>query len=566
MLLPKFFTTLKAYDQKQFLADLGAGAVVGIVAIPLAIAFAIASGVSPDRGLITAIVAGVLVSVFGGSRVQIAGPTGAFIVVVYAIVAQHGVDGLLIATFMAGLILIAMGLSRLGGIIKFIPHPVTVGFTSGIAVLIATSQIKDALGLHPGTLPADFTGKIALMAKHLDQINLYAVMITLATVALLLASARWMKKIPGALLTLVVITALVASLKIPVTTIGSLFPDFGHGLPAPVPMNLSFERIRGLLPSAFTIALLGAIESLLSAVVADGMIGGRHRSNMELIAQGMANVASPLFGGIPATGAIARTATNVRAGGRTPMAGIVHSVVLLLVLLVAAPAAKLIPMAALAGVLFMTAYHMSEWRSFLVVLRGGWGEASVLLLTFTLTVFFDLTLGIQVGLLLATVLFIRNLAGVTRVEVIKREVDERLLDPDDSWYRTHAPKRLDIPRSIDVFDVDGPFFFGISHKFEEAVSRTGSHARIRLVNLHHVPMIDATGIQSLRQLYRRLKARKVRLILSGITPATRKIFDRNRLSEEIGPENLHHHFHDALAFGRKCVSARKGTRPVALAK
>lgn len=551
MLKPKLFTTLRQYDRHQFVADLGAGVVVGIVAIPLAIAFAIASGVSPDRGLITAIAAGLIVSILGGSRVQIAGPTGAFIVVVYAIVARHGLDGLLIATFMAGLILILMGLTRLGGIIKFIPHPVTVGFTTGIAVLIATSQIKDALGLHPGTLPADFIGKIGLLTRHLDQVSPATVGVTLVSLLLLLLSARYVRRIPGALLTLIVISLAVHLLRLPVATIGTLFPDFGHGLPAPVAVPLSFERIRELVPPAFTIALLGAIESLLSAVVADGMIGGRHRSNMELVAQGVANVVSPLLGGIPATGAIARTATNVRSGGRTPVAGIVHALVLAVVLFVAAPLAKHIPMAALAAVLFMTAYHMSEWRSFLMIARSGLGEATVLLLTFTLTVFFDLTLGIQVGLLMATVLFIRNLAGVTHVHQIRREVDERLLDPDDGWYRHHAPRRLSIPRHLEVFDVDGPFFFGIGHKFEETVNRTGDRTRVRLVNLHHVPMIDASGIESLRQLHGRLKAKGVHLVLSGITAQVRKTLDRHRLTETLGRENLFLHFHDALAWARK---------------
>ncbi len=427
---------MRGYTRAQFLADLSAGIIVGIVALPLAIAFAIASGVAPERGLYTAIIAGFLVSALGGSRVQIGGPTGAFIVIVYGIVQQYGLDGLLLAGMMAGVILIVFGLARLGGAIKFIPYPVVVGFTSGIAIVILSSQVKDLLGLRMGAIPANFVAKWHAYGTHFSVLNPWAVAVALLSLGIIVLWPRVSRRIPGPFVALVVVTALVTIFKIPVETIGSRFGEIHAGLPLPTLPHVTLARLATLIGPAFTIAILAAVESLLSAVVADGMIGGRHRSNMELVAQGVANIVSPLFGGIPATGAIARTATNVKNGGRTPVAGMIHALTLLLITLFFGRWAALIPMAALAGILVIVSYHMCEWRTFRALLRSPRGDVLVLLVTFLLTVFIDLTAAIEVGMVLAAFLFMKQMAAVTQVTMV-----ESMDDNGDTIEGTAAPAR-----------------------------------------------------------------------------------------------------------------------------
>src|SRR6478752_4235702 len=422
MLVPKLFTTLKGYSRAQLVADVTAGVIVGIVALPLAIAFAIASGVTPDRGLWTAIVAGFLISALGGSRVQIGGPTGAFVVIVYGIVQKYGVDGLTVATFMAGVLLVVMGAAKLGNMIKFIPHPVVTGFPSGIAVIIFSSQVKDLFGLRMGAVPAEFLAKWESFAEHASVPTPAAAGVAALTLAIIVVWPRISRRVPGPFVALIVATAATALLHLPVETIGSRFGSLNASFPHPQVPHLSVAEVTSLVGPAFTIAMLAAIESLLSAVVADGMIGGRHRPNMELVAQGVANIASPLFGGIPATGAIARTATNVKNGGRTPVAGIVHALTLLVITVAAGRWAAYIPMATLAAILVVVSYHMSEWRTFLAELRSPKSDVAVLLTTFLLTVLIDLTVAISVGMVLAAFLFIRRMATVTNVSVITREI------------------------------------------------------------------------------------------------------------------------------------------------
>src|SRR5688500_5645004 len=451
MLVPKLFSTLKGYDRAQFSADLSAGVIVGIVALPLAIAFAIASGVSPERGLITAIVAGFLISALGGSRVQIGGPTGAFVVIIYGIVQKYGLEGLTVATLMAGVMLVAMGLARLGSVIKFVPTPLVTGFTSGIAVIIFSSQVKDFLGLRMGDVPANFIEKIVAYSENVRYVNVQAVGLGVLAVAIILLCPRVSRKIPGPCVALLVTTALAYYAKLDVETISSRFGPLTATIPAPVFPRLGVEELTALVAPAFSIALLGAVESLLSAVVADGMIGSRHRANMELVAQGVANIASPLFGGIPATGAIARTATNVKNGGRTPVAGMAHAVTLLIITLFFGRLVFYIPFAALAAILTVVAYHMSEWRAFRAELSAPRSDAAVLVVTFALTVAVDLTVAIQVGMVLAAFLFMRRMAEVTNVQMITREfkdeVEGQEVDPN-------AASRRDIPPGVVVFEIN----------------------------------------------------------------------------------------------------------------
>src|SRR5450755_92119 len=453
MFRPKLFDTLKNYSSQQFGKDLMAGFIVGIVALPLAIAFAIASGVSPEKGLFTAIIGGFIISALGGSRVQIGGPTGAFIVIVYGIVQQYGVPSLIIATFMAGIMLIIMGVARLGAIIKFIPHPLIIGFTSGIALIIFSSEIKDLLGLDIGTLPGGFLEKWKFYFENLHTINVASLVIGITTICIIVLWPKLNRRIPGSLIALLVITALVEIFDIHVETIGSRFGGIQSSLPRPSIPSVDFAVIKSLVRPAFTIALLGGIESLLSAVVADGMIGGNHRSNMELVAQGTANIFSALFGGIPATGAIARTATNVKNGGRTPVAGIVHALTLLLITVAAGRWAAYIPMATLAAILVVVAYHMSEWRTFLAELRSPKSDVAVLLTTFFLTVLVDLTVAIEVGMVLAASLFIRRMASVTNVSVITRELQQGLAAEGGA---EELLDRKTIPRGVEVYEINGP--------------------------------------------------------------------------------------------------------------
>lgn len=506
MFKPKILETLKTYNRRQFTRDLMAGLIVGLVAIPLAIAFAIASGVSPEKGLYTAIIAGFIISAMGGSRVQIGGPTGAFIVIVYGIVQVHGINGLIMATFMAGIMLIIMGFARLGSVIKFIPYPLIIGFTSGIALIILSSQVKDFLGLSMGAIPADFIDKWKSYIQYFHTLNIYTVLIGTATVAIILIWPRVTHKIPGSLIAILLTTTLMQLLHLPIETIGSKFGHIPSSLPAPTIPHLDLTTIKKLIQPAFTIALLGGIESLLSAVVSDGMIGGNHQSNMELVAQGTANIFSSVFGGIPATGAIARTATNVKNGGRTPVAGITHAITLFLILLFLGKWAALIPMATLAGILVVVAYNMSEWKHFLSVLRGPRSDMAILLTTFLLTVLIDLTVAIEIGMVLAAFLFMRNMIKFSDVNSITKDFEGERESLEN--YR--------IPKNVEVYEIAGPLFFGAAYKFKDAMRFIEKPPRVLIIRMRKVPIIDATGIKTLEEVYKESKQRGTKLILSEV--------------------------------------------------
>ncbi len=531
---PKIVTVLRNYSREQFTADLIAGIIVGIVAIPLAIAFAIASGVSPDRGLYTAIVAGFLISALGGSRVLIGGPTGAFVVIVYGIVQQYGVDGLTVATLMAGVILVAFGLARLGTVIKFIPHPVVTGFTSGIAVIIFSGEVKDFLGLQMGAVPADFLHKWKALAMHAGTTSLPALGLSVIALAIILAWPRINRRIPGAFIALIVTTVAAQVLHLPVETIGSRFGGISAALPHPTVPHLSLAQVQGLVGPAFTIAVLAAVESLLAAVVSDGMIGGRHRSNMELIAQGVANIASPLFGGIPATGAIARTATSIKNGGRTPVAGIVHACTLLLVTLAFGRWAALIPLPTLAAILVVVAYHMSEWRAFRAELRAPRSDAAVLLVTFLLTVFVDLTVAIAVGMVLAAFLFMRRMADVTTVSAITQELDE----PEEEAADPEAVRLREIPRGVEVYEVNGPFFFGAAERFKDTIARIGARPSVLIIRMRHVSALDSTGIHALVDVVERSRKDGTRVLVAGVQPQPMAALQRSGAMQRLGDDAL----------------------------
>jgi SulP family sulfate permease len=543
MFKPKIFDTLKNYNRQQFSKDLLAGLIVGIVALPLAIAFAIASGVSPEKGLYTAVIAGFIISAMGGSRVQIGGPTGAFIVIVYGIVQVHGVNGLIIATFMAGIMLIIMGFARLGSVIKFIPHPLIIGFTSGIAVLIFSSEMKDFFGLKMGAVPADFLDKWKSYIESFGSVNISAVAIAAATVAIILLWPKVTHKIPGSLIAILVTTAAMQLLHLPVDTIGSRFGSIPSSLPMPVIPHVDFATIKNLIQPAFTIALLGGIESLLSAVVADGMIGGNHKSNMELIAQGTANIFSSIFGGIPATGAIARTATNVKNGGRTPVAGIVHAITLLLIMLFVGKWAALIPMATLAGILVVVAYNMSEWESFVSVFKGPRSDVAVLLTTFLLTVLVDLTVAIEIGMVLAVFLFMRKMIKFSDVSILTKDIDDNGNGKDKE-----AISNFSIPHDVEVFEITGPLFFGAAYKFKDAMRFIGKPPKILIIRMRQVPIIDSTGIRTLEEVYKESKHRGTKLILSEVhSQQVMKELQDARLLFSIGKGNVTDSFEEALS-------------------
>jgi SulP family sulfate permease len=557
MLKPKLFTTLKNYTSKQFLADLSAGTIVGIVALPLAIAFGIASGVTPEKGLITAIIAGFIISLLGGSRVQIGGPTGAFIVIVYGIVQQYGVNGLIIATIMAGVILVIMGLARFGSVIKFIPHPVVVGFTSGIALLIFSTQIKDFFGLAIENVPSEFFDKWIDYSFNISTINYYAFGTAALALFIIMIFPKITHKIPGSIVALLVTTAIVQIFHFPVETIGSKFGELPSALPSPVFPQIDFAIIKNLIGPATTIAILAAIESLLSAVVADGMIGGRHRSNMELVAQGVANIITPLFGGIPATGAIARTATNIKNGGRTPVAGIVHAFVLLLITLFFGQYAKLIPMATLAAVLIVVAYNMSEWRSFIEIFKSPKSDIIVLLTTFGLTVVFDLTIAIQVGMVLAVFLFMRSMAMVTNVGIITRE----LKDDDEEAFDSNAITNKKVPDDVEVFEINGPFFFGAVSKFRDAMRFIESPPKVLIVRMRNVPAIDGTGIHALEEVYHESVKKGTQLVLSGVHTQPLMALDQSGFLKVIGEQNVLGNIDDSLDRAREILGLEKLGRP-----
>lgn len=527
---PELLYALRGYTRRQATADVTAGVIVGIVALPLAIAFAIASGLPPEYGLYTAVVAGFLISALGGSRVQIGGPTGAFVVIVYGIVLEYGVDGLTIATMMAGVILIVMGAVRLGAAIKFIPFPVTTGFTSGIAVVIASSQVRDLLGLSMDDVPADFVEKWAAYAQHVDSINPHALLVAAVSLAVVVGWPRISRTIPAPFVALLVGVAVVPLLGLDVETIGSRFGDLSIGVPRPAVPAVSFDLVRQLVGPAFTIALLAAVESLLSAVVADGMTGMRHRSNVELVAQGVANVVAPLFGGMPATGAIARTATNVRSGGRTPVAGMVHALTILLIGIFFGRWVALIPLATLASILVVVAYHMSEWRTFISEFSGPRSDIAVLLTTFGLTVVVDLTIAIEAGMVLAAFLFMKRMAEVTNISAVKNEFAD-----EDGVEGAALP---DVPADVAVYQIDGPFFFGAAEKFKETVNTIAAPPRVLVVIMRNVPAIDSTGVNALRGLIRRSRSEGTRVVLTGVHAQPMIVLGRTGLLDEIGDDNL----------------------------
>ena len=512
MLKPKLFETLKNYDRQQFGKDLMAGLIVGIVALPLAIAFAIASGVSPEKGIYTAIIGGFIISALGGSKVQIGGPTGAFIVIVYGIVQQYGIDGLIVATFMAGIMLIIMGFAKLGAVIKFIPHPLIIGFTSGIALIIFSSEIKDFFGLKMGAVPANFLEKWKSYIVNFHSLNIDTAIISCAAVAIISLWPKVTHKIPGSLIAIFVTTIAVQVMHLPVESIGSRFGAIPSSLPTPVMPHLDFANVKNLIRPAFTIALLGGIESLLSAVVADGMIGGNHRSNMELIAQGTANIFSSVFGGIPATGAIARTATNIKNGGRTPVAGMIHAVTLLLILVFFGKWASLIPMGTLAAILVVIAYNMSEWQNFISVTRGPRNDTAVLLITFFLTVIFDLTIAIEVGMVLAAFLFMRKMIQFSNVSILSGHADDH---PDE--FDKDATNNYKIPAEVEVFEITGPLFFGAAYKFKDAIKVIEKKPKVLIIRMRNVPLIDATGIHILREVFKDMRKQNTKIILAGVT-------------------------------------------------
>jgi len=543
VLVPKLVTTLKDYTREQFSRDLLAGVIVGIVALPLAIAFAIASGVSPERGLYTAIVAGFLISALGGSRVQIGGPTGAFVVIVSGIVAQYGVDGLVLATLMAGFIIVAFGLLRWGGAIKFIPYPVTIGFTSGIALIIFSSQIRDLLGLEMTAVPAPFVAKWGAYVRAFDSVNPWAFVVAIATLAIIVAWPKVSRRIPGPFVALIATTLLVQLLHLPVETIGARFGEIHAGLPRPTLPVITLERMRVLAAPAFTIALLAAIESLLSAVVADGMIGGRHRSNMELVAQGIANIASPLFGGMPAT-----AATNVKNGGRTPVAGMTHALTLLLITLFFGRWAALIPLATLAAILVVVAFHMSEWRTFASEFRAPKSDVAVLLTTFLLTVLVDLTVAIEVGMVLAAFLFMRRMAEVTNISVLTHEFTDPI---DDFEHDPNAVRRRAIPEGVQVYEITGPFFFGAAETFKDRVSRIAGKPKVLILRMRHVLAIDSTGLHALRELVQRSRREGILVVLSDVHAQPVVALERSGLYDDLTEENVHGNIDDALNRARQ---------------
>ncbi len=548
MLVPKLVTTLRGYTRAQLAADVTAGFVVGIVALPLAIAFAIASGVSPDRGLYTAVIAGFLISALGGSRVQIGGPTGAFVVIVYGIVQRYGVDGLMIATVMGGVMLVGFGLARFGGAIKFIPFPVVTGFTSGIALVIFSTQIKDLLGLRMSTVPSAFVGKWTEYARHLGTADPTTMGIAGLTLAVIIFWPRLGSRIPGPFVALVITTVIVQGAHLRIDTIGGRFGIIDAGFPHLTVPHVTLETATALVAPAFTIALLAGIESLLSAVVADGMIGGRHRSNMELVAQGIANIVSPLFGGIPATGAIARTATNVKSGGRTPIAGITHAVTLLLITLLFGRWAALIPMATLAGILVVVSYHMSEWRTFRAEFRAPKSDLAVLLTTFLLTVLVDLTVAVEVGMVLAAFLFIRRMAEVTNVSAITREFR-------DEWPEGDQLRRRELPPGVEVYEINGPFFFGAAEKFKETITQLRGRPRVLVILMRNVPAIDSTGLSALRDVVGRFRRTGARVLLAGVHAQPMSALRRSALADEIPETDLAGDLDEALVIAQAHVGS-----------
>ena len=551
---PKLLDTLRNYNRKSFMTDLMAGVIVGIVALPLAIAFGIASGVTPEKGIITAIVAGLIISVLGGSKVQIGGPTGAFIIIIYGIIQQYGIEGLAIATFMAGIFLVLFGLLHLGTIIKYIPYPIVVGFTSGIAVTIFTTQIKDLFGLQLSSVPSDFIEKWIVYIQNMSTTDMWTAIIGIASVVVIAITPRFSKKIPGSLIAIILMTVVALLLKnfagvSSIETIGDRFSISSELPEAHVPA-MTWETIKQLVSPAITIAILGAIESLLSATVADGVIGDHHDSNTELIAQGVANLASPLFGGIPATGAIARTMTNINNGGRTPIAGIIHAGVLLLIFLFLMPLAQYIPMACLAGVLVVVSYGMSGWRSFLALMKNPKSDVTVLIITFLLTIIFDLTVAIEVGLIIACLLFMRRMSETTDVKVISDEIDPNLESELSSGNLEH----LTIPQGVEVYEINGPYFFGAGNRFEEIMASFGDRPKVRIIRMRKVPFVDSTGIHNLTNLCIMSKKEGIHIVLSGVNDKVNSQLQKADFYKLIGEENICSHINIALERAKEIIA------------
>ena len=553
---PKLFSTLKnGYDKQTLVQDLLAGVIVGIVALPLAIAFGIASGATPEAGILTAIVAGFIISFFGGSKVQIGGPTGAFIVIVYGIIQDYGMSGLAIATFMAGAFLILMGILHLGTIIKYIPYPIVVGFTSGIALTIFATQIKDLFGLQIESVPAGFLDKWVVYFRNFGSVSWWSLLIGVGSILVIVFTPKISRKIPGSLVAIIIMTVVCLILRgvgvDGIETIGDRF-SISTELPQAEVPKISWENITRLAQPAMVIAMLGAIESLLSAAVADGVIGDRHDSNQELVAQGIANMVSPLIGGIPATGAIARTMTNINNGGRTPVAGIAHAIVLALIYLFLMPLVKFIPMACLAGILVVVSYNMSEWRSFKAILKNPKSDIIVLLVTFFLTVIFDLTIAIEVGVLIACLLCMKRMAETTNVSVLSDEIDPNA-DSDVQGNLDH----LTIPEGVKVYEINGPYFFGIGNKFEEMMGDMGGRAKVRIIRMRKVPFIDSTGVHNLSNMCKMCSQMGVKVVLSGVNPKVMKVIEDAGMDEVVGKENICSHINLALQRAQQILSAQR---------
>jgi len=553
---PKLFSTLRnGYDKQTLVQDLLAGVIVGIVALPLAIAFGIASGATPEAGILTAIVAGFIISFFGGSKVQIGGPTGAFIVIVYGIIQDYGMSGLAIATFMAGAFLILMGILHLGTIIKYIPYPIVVGFTSGIALTIFATQIKDLFGLQIESVPAGFIDKWVVYFRNFDTVSWWSLLIGVSSILIIVFTPKISRKIPGSLVAIIIMTVVCLILRSVgvegIETIGDRF-SISTELPQAEVPRINWESITRLAQPAMVIAMLGAIESLLSAAVADGVIGDRHDSNQELVAQGIANMVSPLIGGIPATGAIARTMTNINNGGRTPVAGIAHAIVLALIYLFLMPLVKFIPMACLAGILVVVSYNMSEWRSFRAILKNPKSDIIVLLVTFFLTVIFDLTVAIEVGVLIACLLCMKRMAETTNVSVLSDEIDPNA-DSDVQGNLEH----LTIPEGVKVYEINGPYFFGIGNKFEEMMGDMGGRAKVRIIRMRKVPFIDSTGVHNLSNMCRMCAQMGVKVVLSGVNPKVMKVIEDAGMDEVVGKENICSHINLALQRAEQILAAQR---------
>ena len=553
---PELFLTLKNYNKEKFMADLMAGIIVGIVALPLAIAFGIASGVTPKEGILTAIVAGFIISAFGGSRVQIGGPTGAFIVIIYGIIQQYGMDGLMIATILAGVFLVLLGVLKLGTIISYIPYPIIIGFTSGIALTIFSTQIKDLFGLTiEGDVPADFIGKWACYFQNFGTIDLATSLIGVLSVVIIAATPLVSKKIPGSLVAIIVMTVagvvMTNYFGIHVETIGDRF-KIDPSLPTPTVPNITWDAVQNLISPAITIAVLGAIESLLSATVADGVIGHKHNSNQELVGQGIANIVCPLIGGIPATGAIARTMANISNGGKSPVAGIIHAIVLLLIFFFLMPLANYIPMACLAGVLVIVSYNMSGWRTVKQMMKNPKSDITVLWLTFILTVVFDLTIAIEVGIVLACFLFMRRMAESTQVSVLTDEINPE----EETDMEAGNIEHLTIPERVEVYEINGPYFFGMANKFEDMMNSMNDVPKVRVIRMRKVPFIDSTGMHNLQNLIEMSHKNGIKVVLSGVNDKVHSVLVKNGFERLLGAENICSNINEALAVAEKHVLNR----------